>query len=199
MAADVVDGDDVGVIQCRGEARLALEALDDIGVVHQARGEQLHRHLATQLLIVGDVDRSMPPSPTFSKKTVERPKSSSLRCTAFTEVSSRSLTERWLQEKTRSLEPPRERRRHRRGTWPLQRRSLLRRKSTSRHFDSSRAGAISRKTTCNRRPHESGPRFDGTTQGANRLRADEGCRARRWRLPHRRRRSVSACGLSSSW
>src|ERR671934_55536 len=52
----VVDGDDVGVVEGGGDARLAQEALAEALVLGQLGGEQLERHLASEAQVLGAVD-----------------------------------------------------------------------------------------------------------------------------------------------
>ena len=46
---DVMDGEEVGVIERRGGANLALEALAPLGAVRDLGGEHLDRHLTVEL------------------------------------------------------------------------------------------------------------------------------------------------------
>ena len=50
--AGVVDGDDVRVVEARGEARLPQQPLAEGGVVGALRGEQLDGHVASEALVV---------------------------------------------------------------------------------------------------------------------------------------------------
>ena len=56
VLAGVVDGDDVGVIDRRGNARLAQKPLAEALVLGEVWGQKLERHLAPQPLVVGAVD-----------------------------------------------------------------------------------------------------------------------------------------------
>src|SRR6185295_12572976 len=56
VLAAVVDGDDVLVLQAGGARRLAAEALDELAVLGEAPVEDLQRHLAPELQVLGDVD-----------------------------------------------------------------------------------------------------------------------------------------------
>ena len=56
VLAPVVDRDDVGVVQRRGELRLGPEPSQECRVVGQRGVEHLHRDLSAQPLVVGDVD-----------------------------------------------------------------------------------------------------------------------------------------------
>ena len=55
VAADVVDGEDVGVVERRGGARFQLEAAQAIGVIGEGRGEDLDGHRAPELGVVRPV------------------------------------------------------------------------------------------------------------------------------------------------
>jgi myo-inositol-1(or 4)-monophosphatase len=54
--ADVVDGDDVGMVQRRGRAGLALEAADALLVLGEAHRQELERHLAPQTVVLGEIN-----------------------------------------------------------------------------------------------------------------------------------------------
>ena len=53
LLADLVDGDDVGVVEGRGGAGLALEAGQAAGVRERGLGDELHRHLALERVVAG--------------------------------------------------------------------------------------------------------------------------------------------------
>ena len=53
---DAIDGDDVGMLELRTEARLALEPLDEVGVEGEGERQHLHRHLALELKVARPVD-----------------------------------------------------------------------------------------------------------------------------------------------
>ena len=54
--AGLVDRHDVGVVDRRREARLALEALAEVAVGGVVRGDQLERHRAPEIQLRGPVD-----------------------------------------------------------------------------------------------------------------------------------------------
>ena len=54
--AAVEDADDVGVLEAGGRGGLAAEALDELLVLGEAAVEQLQRHPAAELLVLGAVD-----------------------------------------------------------------------------------------------------------------------------------------------
>jgi hypothetical protein len=56
MAADLVDGADVWVVQGRGGPRLAQEALECLLVGGDVLGEELERHLPSEIGVLGLVD-----------------------------------------------------------------------------------------------------------------------------------------------
>ena len=56
LLARVVDRDHVGVVERRGDLRLALEALAELGVLGQLGGDQLERDRAVQREVDGAVD-----------------------------------------------------------------------------------------------------------------------------------------------
>ena len=58
--ADVVDGQDVGMIQGRGRAGLLLEALAAIGIRRDGGGQDLDRDLAPELRVPRPVDLAHP-------------------------------------------------------------------------------------------------------------------------------------------
>ena len=59
--ADVEDRDDVRMTgKARRRQRFALEAAAHLGVAREALGENLDRHLATELAVVGEVDIAHP-------------------------------------------------------------------------------------------------------------------------------------------
>jgi hypothetical protein len=51
--ADAIDRDDVGVLEPRRRPRLALEALDELGVERERERQDLERHLPLQLPLAG--------------------------------------------------------------------------------------------------------------------------------------------------
>ena len=54
--ADVVDGDDVGVVQGGGGLGLLLEAAHEVGLVGERIGEEFQRHIALQSRIASPID-----------------------------------------------------------------------------------------------------------------------------------------------
>ncbi len=63
VAAEVVDGEDVGVVERRRGARLALEPLQPLGVPRHLRRQHLDRHLPPQPPVARPVDLPHPPGP----------------------------------------------------------------------------------------------------------------------------------------
>lgn len=63
---DLVDGADVRVVQRRGGARLALEALEREVVARELRRQELERDVAPQLRVVGAYTTPIPPEPICS-------------------------------------------------------------------------------------------------------------------------------------
>ena len=68
---DGVDGNDVGMAQRRGSARLPFEALDH-ALPHEQQGRRQHldRHLAVEGEIVGEVHGGHPPTPQLGEDLV---------------------------------------------------------------------------------------------------------------------------------
>ncbi len=60
LAPDVVQRADVWMIQCGDGARLTLEALARLGVVGEARGQDLDRHRAIESRVARFVDLAHP-------------------------------------------------------------------------------------------------------------------------------------------
>ena len=56
VLAEVVDGADVGVVECRRGTSLALEALERLDVLRHAGRQELDRHLAGEVQVLGAVD-----------------------------------------------------------------------------------------------------------------------------------------------
>ena len=56
VLTEVVDGADVGVVERRGGARLALKALEGLAVLGHLRGQELDRHLAAEIGVLGLID-----------------------------------------------------------------------------------------------------------------------------------------------
>ena len=56
MIADVVDGDDVGVVERRDGTGLLLEAAEAVGIVREARREHFDRNVAAEARVAGAVD-----------------------------------------------------------------------------------------------------------------------------------------------
>ena len=63
MLADIVDGDDMGVLEGGGGHGLALETLDEGGVVAVLGVEDLEGHIALEHRVGGPVDRRHPAPP----------------------------------------------------------------------------------------------------------------------------------------
>jgi hypothetical protein len=63
VAANLVDGDDVRVVQRRGRLRLGDEAAHALVVAHQVRRQDLQRDAAPKRLVAGDVDLAHPAGP----------------------------------------------------------------------------------------------------------------------------------------
>ena len=63
IVAEVVDAEDVGVAQARGDPRLLAEALHEGRVARQARVDQLDRHEAIERGLIGAAHRRHPPAP----------------------------------------------------------------------------------------------------------------------------------------
>src|SRR5581483_9749405 len=58
LLTDVVDRDDVGVLDDRGRARLALEACDELPVLREVRGHDLDDGLTLELGVLREEDGS---------------------------------------------------------------------------------------------------------------------------------------------
>jgi hypothetical protein len=56
--ADLVDGHDVRVVERRGRPRLLLEAARDVRMIGETWPQHLHRDLASEAVVVGQVDLS---------------------------------------------------------------------------------------------------------------------------------------------
>ena len=56
VLVDRVDGADAGVVEGRGRAGLALEALERVGVLGQLGGQELERDVPAELRVLGLVD-----------------------------------------------------------------------------------------------------------------------------------------------
>jgi hypothetical protein len=67
-----VEGDEVGVVQRRRGARLALEAGEGVGVGGVAGGEELDRDVAVELGILGEVDLAHPSFADLGDNTIVR-------------------------------------------------------------------------------------------------------------------------------
>ena len=63
MLADIVNGQDMGVLQSRHRARLALETLGIVRLVRQRRGQDLDRDRPLEDRIEGAIDGRHPPRP----------------------------------------------------------------------------------------------------------------------------------------
>ena len=53
MLADIVDGADVGVVQCRSRPRLAAESVERFGIIGEISRQKLQRDRALQARILG--------------------------------------------------------------------------------------------------------------------------------------------------
>jgi hypothetical protein len=60
VLVDLVDGADAGVVERRGRARLALEALERLGILCHLRGQELERDLPAELAVLGLVHDAHP-------------------------------------------------------------------------------------------------------------------------------------------
>jgi hypothetical protein len=60
LLVDLVDGDDIGVIQCRGRARLLPEPVQPLPVGGRILRQDLQRHPAVQPQILGEMNLTHP-------------------------------------------------------------------------------------------------------------------------------------------
>jgi hypothetical protein len=67
LLAEVVDGANVRVVERRGGARLAHEAIERLPVVRQLHWEELHRVVAAEPGVLGLVDDALPPPPSLDR------------------------------------------------------------------------------------------------------------------------------------
>ena len=70
--ADVVDRADVGVVEGRSGARLALEPLQGLMILCQFLGQELERHEAAELGVLGLVDHAHAPATQLLQNAIVR-------------------------------------------------------------------------------------------------------------------------------
>jgi hypothetical protein len=69
---DVVNGANIGVVQRRGGARLALEAFERVLIARKLFRQELQRHLPAELQIFGLVNDTHPPAPELFENAIMR-------------------------------------------------------------------------------------------------------------------------------
>jgi hypothetical protein len=67
LLPDVVNGADVGVIQRRSGLGFAAESFESSGVVEHFGRQEFQSHGAMEPCVLGFVDDTMPPPPSFSR------------------------------------------------------------------------------------------------------------------------------------
>jgi hypothetical protein len=72
MLPNVVHRADVWMVQRRGSARLAAEAFEELAVVGEFRGQELERHRAAKLGVLGLVDHTHAPATQLLQNAVVR-------------------------------------------------------------------------------------------------------------------------------